>query len=137
MRFKRNKEDEPGLGIAPLVDIVFLLLIFFMLTSHFDIASGIRISLPKAAHRVLQQEKENITLVMDSNGMIYLKGKKIEDNELKKKIHLLVEKKDMIHLVLQADKDARHGRVVQIMDLAKSAGIRSIIIAARMPVGGR
>lgn len=137
MRFKRNKENEPGLGIAPLVDIVFLLLIFFMLTSHFDIASGIRISLPKAAHRVLQQEKENITLVMDSNGKIYLKGKKIKDSELEKKIHLLVEKKDMIHLVLQADKEARHGRVVQIMDLAKSAGIRSIIIAARMPVGGR
>jgi len=108
-----------------------------MLTSHFDIASGIRISLPKAAHRVLQQEKENITLVMDSNGKIYLKGKKIKDSELEKKIHLLVEKKDMIHLVLQADKEARHGRVVQIMDLAKSAGIRSIIIAARMPVGGR
>lgn len=136
MRFKRNKEEEPGLGMAPLVDIVFLLLIFFMLTSHFDIASGIRIILPKAAHRVLEQEKENITLVMDSNGKIYLEGKKIEDSELRKKIDLLVEKKDMIHLVLQADKEARHGRVVQIMDLAKSAGIRSIIIAARMTTGG-
>ncbi|OPX37998.1 MAG: hypothetical protein DRG82_08775 [Deltaproteobacteria bacterium] len=136
MRFKRNKEDEPGLGIAPLVDIVFLLLIFFMLTSHFDIASGIRISLPKAAHRILDQEKENITLVMDSNGKIYLKGKKIEDSELRKKLQFMVEKKDMIHLVLQADKEAKHGRVVQIMDLAKSSGIRSIIIAARMPVGG-
>ncbi|MBW2094871.1 MAG: biopolymer transporter ExbD [Deltaproteobacteria bacterium] len=136
MRFKRNKENEPGLGIAPLVDIVFLLLIFFMLTSHFDIASGIRIRLPKAAHRVLEQEKENITLVMDSNGTCYLKGKKIEDTELRKKLHSLVEKKDLIHLVLQADKEARHGRVVQIMDLAKSAGIRSIIIAARMPTGG-
>jgi biopolymer transport protein ExbD len=42
----------------------------------------------------------------------------------------------MIHLVLQADKDARHGRVIQIMDLAKTSGIRSIIIAARMPTGG-
>jgi len=136
MRFKRSKENEPGLGIAPLVDIVFLLLIFFMLTSHFDIASGIRISLPKAAHRILEQEKENITLVMDSKGNIYLKGKKIEDADLRKKLQFLVEKKDMIHLVLQADKDARHGRVVQIMDLAKSAGIRSIIIAARMPTGG-
>jgi biopolymer transport protein ExbD len=136
MRFKRNKEDEPGLGIAPLVDIVFLLLIFFMLTSHFDIASGIRINLPKAAHRVFEQEKENITLLMDSNGKIYLEGKEIKDDELRNKLRLMVEKKDMIQLVLQADKEARHGRVVQIMDLAKNAGIHSIIIAARMPSGG-
>jgi len=136
MRFKRNKENEPGLGIAPLVDIVFLLLIFFMLTSHFDIASGIRIRLPKAAHRILGEQKENITVVMDEEGNIYLKGKKVKDSDFRKKLHLLVEEKDMIHLVLQADKEARHGRVVQIMDLAKSAGIRSIIIAARMPTGG-
>jgi biopolymer transport protein ExbD len=136
MRFKRNKEDEPGLGIAPLVDIVFLLLIFFMLTSHFDIASGIRINLPKAAHRVLEQEKENITLLMDSSGKVYVEGKEIKDDELRNKLRLMVEKKDMIQLVLQADKEARHGRVVQIMDLAKNAGIRSIIIAARMPSGG-
>jgi biopolymer transport protein ExbD len=135
MRFKRNKENEPGFGIAPLVDIVFLLLIFFMLTSHFDIASGIRISLPKATHRVLEQGKENITLVMDSNGKIYLKGKEIKDDALLDKLRRLVAKKDMIQLVLQADKEARHGRVVQIMDLAKNAGIRSIIIAARMPSG--
>jgi biopolymer transport protein ExbD len=135
MRFKRNKENEPGLGIAPLVDIVFLLLIFFMLTSHFDIASGIRIRLPKAAHRVLEQERENIILVMDGNGEIYLKGKRIKDSQLQERLRLLVEKKDMINLVLQADKEARHGRVVQIMDLAKNAGIRSIIIAARMPGG--
>ncbi|MBW1921270.1 MAG: biopolymer transporter ExbD [Deltaproteobacteria bacterium] len=47
MRFKTTKKEEPSLGIAPLIDIVFLLLIFFMVTSHFDIASGVRIQLPK------------------------------------------------------------------------------------------
>jgi biopolymer transport protein ExbD len=135
MRFKRSMENEPALGIAPLVDIVFLLLIFFMLTSHFDIASGIRISLPKAASRIFEQEKEKVTVVMDGKGSIYLEGKKISDNDLRKRLQFLVDKKDMIHLVLQADKDARHGRVVQIMDLAKSSGIRSIIIAARMSTG--
>ncbi|MEJ2024559.1 MAG: biopolymer transporter ExbD [Deltaproteobacteria bacterium] len=99
MRFKRSIENEPALGIAPLVDIVFLLLIFFMLTSHFDIASGIRISLPKAASRIFEQEKEKVTVVMDGKGAIYLKGKKISDHELQKRLQFLLDKKDMIHLV--------------------------------------
>lgn len=136
MHFKRSREDEPGLGTAPLVDVVFLLLIFFMLTTHFDMASGIRIRLPKAAERIVEQNKDRITLVMDSRGRTFLKGKQLKDKELERRLQLLVEKKDVMDLVLQADKDARHGRVVQVMDLAKRAGMRSIIIAARMPAGG-
>lgn len=136
MRFKRSREDEPGLGTAPLVDVVFLLLIFFMLTTHFDLASGIRVRLPRATQRIVEQDKDKITLVMDSQGRIYLKGKQLKDKDLERRLHVLVEKKDVMDLVLQADKDARHGRVVQVMDLAKQAGMRSIIIAARMPAGG-
>ncbi len=136
MRFKRIRDNEPMLGIAPLVDIVFLLLIFFMVTSHFDVASGVKIRLPKAAQRILDQKSERIILLVDRFGKVYLKGKQLNDEALRKELRLSVEKKDMMHLVLQADKDTRHGRVVQIMDMAKMAGIRSIIIAARLPVGG-
>ena len=56
MRFKKFREEEPRVSIAPLIDIVFLLLIFFMVTSHFDIASGIRINLPKVAKRIIGEE---------------------------------------------------------------------------------
>ncbi|MFZ0448283.1 MAG: biopolymer transporter ExbD [Desulfatiglandaceae bacterium] len=137
MRFKRIGDNEPTLGIAPLVDIVFLLLIFFMVTSHFDVASGIKIRLPKAAQRILNQDSEKITLLMDRLGKVYFKGKQLNDEALQKELRLSAGKKDIMHLVLQADKDTKLGRVVQIMDLAKMAGIRSIIIAARLPLEGR
>lgn len=135
MRFKRIRDNEPVLGIAPLVDIVFLLLIFFMVTSHFDVASGVKIRLPKAAQRVLNPESDRITLLVDRLGKVYLEGKQLNDEALKKELRLSVDKKEIMHLVLQADKDTKHGRVVQIMDFAKLAGIRSIIIAARLPIG--
>ena len=119
------------LGIAPLIDIVFLLLIFFMVTSHFDVASGVRIRLPKVTKKIFNQEKNKIALVIDKSGRIYLKGKKVDVKALQKRLQNLVKKNAPVYLILQADKDVRHGRVVQIMDLAKRAGVHSIIIAAR------
>ena len=78
MRFKRIKEDEPILGITPLIDIVFLLLIFFMLTSHFHAASGVPIRLPKVTQNAYGAKKQEIIVAIDKAGGIYLKGKKID-----------------------------------------------------------
>ena len=132
MRFKKRGDEEPRIGIAPLIDIVFLLLLFFMVTSHFDIASGVRINLPRVARKIAGDYEENrMTLVVDRSARIYLEGKRIDLKNLQKTLEDLVKQKRLLYLVLQADKDIGHGKVVQIMDLAKSAGVRSIIIAAR------
>jgi biopolymer transport protein ExbD len=131
MRFRKPREDETRLSIAPLIDIVFLLLIFFMVTSHFDVASGVRISLPKVTKRILNQEKNRITLVIDKSGYTYLEGKRMDTKALQEKMKRLVKDKGIFQVILQADKDVSHGKVVQIMDLAKTAGAHSIIIAAR------
>ncbi len=133
MRFRKKKEDESQISIAPLIDIVFLLLIFFMVTSHYDIASGVRINLPKVAGKILNPEDENrITLIVDKTAKVYLEGKVIDHKELKKRLEIEVKEKGLLHLILQADSDVRHGNVVRIMDLAKSVGVNSIIIAARL-----
>ncbi|MBW2143197.1 MAG: biopolymer transporter ExbD [Deltaproteobacteria bacterium] len=131
MRFRRNKEEEPILGITPLIDIVFLLLIFFMLTSHFHVASGVPIRLPKVTQSAYEGKSQEIICAIDREGRIYLKGEKTDLKALGPKLQALVENGELIQLVLQADKEVKHGRVVQIMDLAKSAGVSSIIIAAQ------
>ncbi len=131
MRFRKPREDEIRLSIAPLIDIVFLLLIFFMVTSHFDVASGVRISLPKVAKRILNQEKNRITLVIDKSGQTYIEGEKVDMKALKERLKGLVREQRIFQVVIQADKDVRHGTVVQIMDFAKTAGAHSIVIAAR------
>ncbi len=132
MRFKKKREEEIRIGIAPLIDIVFLLLIFFMVTSHFDIVSGVRIQLPRVTKKILNKEYNNkITLVIDKSGQIYLGGRIVEQKALQNRLQDLVKEKGLFPLILQADKDVRHGKVIQIMDLAKRAGVHSIVIAAR------
>jgi biopolymer transport protein ExbD len=131
VRFRKTKEEEPRLGLAPLIDIVFLLLIFFMVTSHFDVASGLRIQLPEVAQRLFNQKDNQLRLVIDKSGRMFLEGKRLDLKALEKKLEKAVNEKDLVHLVLQADKDVRHGAVVQAMDVAKSVGISSIIIAAQ------
>ena len=130
MRFKKAKDEEPRLGITPLIDIVFLLLIFFMVTSHFHMASGISIKLPKVTQRAFNKDNEKITLMIDREGRTYLKGDIIDLKKLATELKDLVVKEGLIHLLLEADKDVAHGKVVQVMDLAKRAGVLSIIIAA-------
>ncbi len=131
MRFGKSKEEEPRLSIAPLIDVVFLLLIFFMLTSHFEIASGVRIRLPKVTQKVYESDEFKTTVLIDKRGAIYFDGKNIGLKGLKTKLEKLVEQNGIVHLILQADKNVKHGRVVDVMDIAKASGIRSIIIAAR------
>jgi biopolymer transport protein ExbD len=131
VHFKKGKDEETRLGLTPLIDIVFLLLIFFMLTSHFDVASGVRIKLPEAAQRLYDSVEQKITLIIDRSGAIYLEGEKLDETGLRQKLVTFIAKEAEIQLVLQADKDVRHGRVVQAMDIAKSVGIRSLVIAAR------
>ena len=135
MRFTKDREEEPRLGIAPLIDVVFLLLIFFMLTSHFDVASGVHVRLPKAAQRIYGAEDHKVILLMDAEGRTYLEGKKLDQEDLKERLKDLVEKKGLVNLILQADENVKHGSVVRVMDLAKVSGVRSIIIAARWDPG--
>ena len=131
MRFKKIKEEESLLGITPLIDIVFLLLIFFMLTSHFNVVSGLSIKLPEFAHKAYGNKGHKIKLAIDRKGQVFFKNERIELKDLCLRLQGIVEKDSQACLVLEADKDVRHGRVVQIMDLAKTSGVYSIIIAAR------
>lgn len=132
MRFSQPKREEISLGIsiAPLIDIVFLLLIFFMLTSHFEVITGIDIRLPDITERGLDQSVDTMIVAIDKKGNCYLKRKKVTLKDLYLRLKESTKQKK-INLILQADRDAKHGHVVRIMDLAKRAGVTSIVIAAQ------
>lgn len=129
MKFKGRMELEHGLkqiDIAPLIDVVFQLLIFFMLTSSFVMQPGIKINLPKAVtSEVIKYE--NIEILVTSESVTYLNGKVVTTAELKS---LLKEaaKRDQTVLI-KADKRAPLGRVVEIWDLSRDLGITQINIA--------
>ena len=132
MRFSQPKREEISLGIsiAPLIDIVFLLLIFFMLTSHFEIITGIDIKLPDITERASDQSVDTMIVVIDKTGNCYLKKGKVALKDLYLMLKRIAEQKK-INLILQADRNVKHGYVVRVMDLANQAGINSIVIAAQ------
>jgi len=132
MRFSQPKREEISLGvnIAPLIDIVFLLLIFFMLTSHFDIISGIDITLPDISEKGLDQPADAINVALDKTGNCYVQKKKITLKNLYRSLKEATKERK-VTLILNADRDVKHGHVIRLMDLAKKAGINSIVIAAQ------
>ena len=132
MRFGQPKREEISLGIsiAPLIDIIFLLLIFFMVTSRFEITTGIDIKLPDITEKTSDKLVDNIIIAIDKTGNCYLKKKKVALRDLYIRFKKIAEQKK-INLILQADRNVKHGYVVRVMDLANQAGINSIIIAAQ------
>lgn len=132
MRFSQPKREEISLGIsmAPLIDIVFLLLIFFMVTSHFEIMTSIDIELPDISQRGSDQLIDSMIVAIDKTGNYYIKKEKMDLEDIYFRLKEGSEQKK-INLILQADRDVKHGYVVRIMDLAKKAGVTSIIISAQ------
>ena len=131
MRFSRSEEEEASISIAPLIDMVFLLLIFFLVTYHFDMASGVSIRLPKVTSKSHALDEGRVDVLIDKAGAIYFEGTKVDLKTLRERLQEAVSQRGRVPLVLQADEEARHGVVVQAMDLAKTVGVGSIIIAAQ------
>ncbi|MCS7181436.1 MAG: biopolymer transporter ExbD [bacterium] len=129
MRFQRHCEIIKGeINLTPLVDVVFQLIIFFMLSSSFIMQPGIKIKLPKAETTDVIKEKE-IFINITEEGTIYFKGKRVSLPQLEKVLKEEIKNKKDLILVVKADKDAKHGIVVNVMDKAKISGIERIAIA--------
>ena len=129
MRFKRHIELEHGLEqieIAPLINTVFLLLIFFLLTSNFVVQPGIKIDLPTA----LTGEAlgpENITVIISGENIVYFDSKVLDTGQLKNLINQAAKRKQAIQI--KADRQASLGRIVEIWDICRNSGIGQISIA--------
>ena len=129
MRFKGRMELEHWLkqiDIAPLIDIVFQLLIFFMLTSSFIMQPGIKVNLPKAVTSETVKA-ENIEIMVTSENVTYLNCKVITNTELKASLKQAAKRNQTI--LIKADRRASLGRVVEIWDMARDIGVTQINIA--------
>ena len=132
-RLKRRTEIKKGqLDMAPLIDVVFLLLIFFMLTSNFVFQPGIKVSLPKAiTSEVISSE--NFVVTVTGQDLLFLNDQPITITELVSKLKEAYQEDRS--LLLKADTNASLGRVVEIWDLCRELGIPQINIATNQKAG--
>ncbi len=130
MRFKRLKRrttvEKGNLDMAPLIDVVFLLLIFFMLTSNFVVQSGIKVHLPRALSSEVVRA-ESLVVTLTGQDLLFLNDEPITINALTEKISEAAQ--DNKAVMLKADTSASLGRVVEIWDLCRQFGVAQINIA--------
>jgi len=127
MKFRKSARIEAGLrqiDIAPLIDCIFLLLIFFMLTSSFIVIPGVNVKLPKALAPE-EIDVRSLTVVISSEDIIYLDGEPLTVKEVED----FIKEGKFASIFIKADRDASLGVVVKIWDVCKRFGIEKIGIA--------
>jgi biopolymer transport protein ExbD len=127
MRFKVTRALEHGkLDMTPMIDVVFLLLIFFMLTSTLVVPPAIKVQLPKAVTAKALEQK-NLTVTITRNRELFIDSDKVTSSELKK----LLKKAASLDkvLLIKADKEVPFEEVVSVWDLCRTTGITQISIA--------
>ncbi|MDP8247273.1 MAG: biopolymer transporter ExbD [Candidatus Tritonobacter lacicola] len=131
MKLRRTHEIDRGrMDITPLIDVVLLLLLFFMLSSSFVIHSGINVRLPESEAAQPYRESK-LTVAITREERIYLEGKEIDIDSLREQMEFTSRDAPDTVVVLQADRDVKHGLVVSIMGIVKKAGLERLAIASK------
>ncbi len=131
-----HKEESVEVNLTPLIDVVFLLLIFFMVTTTFDRHARLKVSLPESSSKATQQQAEPLVLSIDAKGNYFLNDRQLVNRQLdtlKQALQKTIgkDKKDYkdVALVLRADANTPHQSVVRAMDAASQLGLSRLSIA--------
>jgi biopolymer transport protein ExbD len=130
MRFFRWGEEDFSLDYTPLIDVVFLLLIFFMVSTQFvSFNRRLEVALPKAKGGEVKEKKREVTVEMMADGRIFLDGRLVTYAVLEKALSR--DKGRIGSAIIRADKTLPYGDVVRVMGICKFAGIDEVGIAVR------
>lgn len=139
MRLDPGSSEEPQINLTPLIDVVFLLLIFFMVTTTFVHGTGLRIQLPKAGHAQKLSSQGHIELSIDASGDYFVNGQRLgkeTPTALRKALVAVAGKRRNQPVIIRADGRSSHQSVVTALDVAGAMGFRHLAIATRTQATG-
>jgi biopolymer transport protein ExbD len=132
MRRRRTRdEDESEVNLTPMLDVVFIMLIFFIVTASFVKEAGIDVSRPPAA-TAERKERGNILIAITESDQIWIDRRQVDPRALRANIERLHAENPQGSVVIQADKSSKNGLLVQVMDAARLAGVSSVALAAEV-----
>ncbi|MGD8484284.1 MAG: biopolymer transporter ExbD [Thioalkalispiraceae bacterium] len=132
LRHKRN--NEPDLNLTPLIDVVFLLLIFFMVSTTFEKESEISIELPDATGKAIEKEPFSIEVSIDAQGRYFVNQRRVKDTSivtLKQAVSQVRGDHKDPQYIISADKNTPHQAVVKAMDAARQLGLYRLTFATK------
>jgi biopolymer transport protein ExbD len=141
MNLRRARSEEPEINLIPLIDILFFLLLFFMLSTTFKDQSLIHIDLPQASQQQEQENKEQpIDLTIDVQGNFYVNGTQVVNTQIETLKHALqhaMGEREHPPLTINADGKTPHQAVVTAMDAARQVGLAHLSIATKNSAEGK
>lgn len=128
MKFLSRKSKKLLLNITPLIDVLFILIIFFAVSSTFLEQPGVKLELPKTSSSELQKIEKAI-LFIDRDETLYFRGKQITRDALPELLQEAMKSSLDKSLIISADENVHHGLVVEIMDVARQSGVEKLVIS--------
>lgn len=132
MNFRRPRTDDAGISLTPLIDVVFLLLIFFMVSTTFDRHADIQLQLPAADREAAAAEQAWIDVLIDARGEYYVDGRELVNRQpetLERVLQEAIGDRPDDPLLIRADANATHQAVVTVLDVVGRLGITAVSIA--------
>lgn len=129
---RRQRNGAVELNMAPLIDMIFILLIFFLVTTSFVKESGVEVQRPKAATAEVA-DKTNVIIAVTAEDEIYLDRRTVDVRLVRAHMERFLADTPEGSVVIAADKDSRTGLVIRVLDACRLAGVNNISVAARKP----
>jgi len=136
MNLRRSKRKDFDLNVTPLIDVVFLLLIFFMVSTTFNRNSQLNITLPVASEKAREQEPKAVNVAVDARGTVYVNNQPLVNAQLltiREAIRDAAQGLDNPPVIIDADRQATYQSVIRIMDAARQLNLLKITFATRRP----
>ena len=133
MRFTTTRRADPVIDVTPMIDIVFQLVLFFMVSTTFVQTPGIQVDLPRSSAQTVLADDTDINIWMTVEGAVYVDDVAVTTGELRSLLEARAKVDPNTMVVLKADTGVDHGKVVVVMDLARAFGLTKIAIATELP----
>jgi len=130
-RRRGSDEEEAEINMTPMLDVVFIMLIFFIVTASFVKEAGIDVNRPDAS-TAEKKAQGNILIAISDGGQIWIDKRQVDVRQLRPNIERLHAENPQGAVVIQADKDSKNGILVDVMDAAREAGVFNVSIAAEV-----
>ena len=138
MNLQPGDTDEPEVNLTPLIDVVFLLLIFFMVSTTFEHQSRIQVELPEASAEPTTPEAESLEIIVDAQGRYFIGEEQVVNTQLKTLMGAITkvigERTDM-PVIVRADANSPHQSVVTVLDATSQLGLTKISLATTKSTG--
>lgn len=134
MRLSANRPEEPDVNLTPMIDVVFLLLLFFMVSTSFIRESSLKVDLPEATGQAAAEKEDTIDIVINVDGQFLINDVKLNkpsSAQLSEELKLIVGNISDPHIIISADANAEYQHIVTAMDVSQQLGYSRLTLATR------